>query len=111
MTVEYYRGSEDPNLAFWLVDVNGNLIDFSTGYAFEFKIGQPETTAIVTKTTGIAGAVGSGEEPTGTPNILITWEVDELDIEAGNYEWRLKATLGTRDRYFGGSFRVISVIG
>ena len=63
--LRYHRTAELPELAMWLEDDAGALIDFSSGWSFELKIGTPGSPALLTKTTGIAGAVGAGSEPDG----------------------------------------------
>ncbi len=98
MTITYPRGAERPALEIWWVDDDGGLIDFSTGYTFELKLGTPGSTAILTKTTGITGAAGAGVEPTGTPNITVAWAAGELDITPGGYVLQLVATTGGLDR-------------
>jgi hypothetical protein len=110
-TLRYYRTAERPDIKLWLADSNGNLIDFSTGYTFAFKLGNPGAAADFTKTTGIAGAVGAGVEPSGTPNITLTFTAAELDgLTAGAYLWQLRATTGGLDRYFQGPFHLHDVI-
>jgi hypothetical protein len=110
-TLRYYRTAERPDIKLWLADSNGNLIDFSTGYTFAFKLGNPGTAADFTKTTGITGAAGSGVEPTGTPNITLAFTAAELDaLTAGAYLWQIRATTGGLDRYFQGPFHLHDVI-
>jgi hypothetical protein len=111
-TLRYYRTAERPDIRLWLADSNGNLIDFSTGYTFQFKLGNPGTAADFTKTTGITGAAGSGIEPTGTPNITLSFTAAELDgLTAGACLWQLRATTGGLDRFFQGPFHLHDVIG
>lgn len=106
----YHRNAERPAAKMWLYDDDGALIDFSSGYTFSFKIGNPGSTALLTKTSNITGAVGSGAEPTGTPNITITWTAGELDITPSVYSWQLKATTSSLDRVFEGVFHVLDDI-
>ena len=108
--VSYHQGAERPALSLWLHDDDGDLIDFSSGYTFEFKIGSPGETAALTKTTGIAGAAGAGTEPDGTPNVTVTWAEDELDLTPGTYGWQLKATTSSLDRFFVGVLTILDVI-
>ncbi len=112
-TLRYYRTAERPDIRIWLLDDNGNLIDFSAGgWTFQFKLGNPGKTATFTKTSGITGAVGSGVEPTGTPNITLTFTAAELDgLTAGPSLWQLRATTSGLDRYFQGPFHLHDVIG
>jgi hypothetical protein len=109
--VKVYRGAERPALQFWLRDTAKNLIDFSTGYTFSFKIGYPGQAALLTKTSGIVGAAGSGVDPTGTPNVTVTFSAGELDnVPRGKYEWQITATTGGNDRPFLGPIEVAAVI-
>lgn len=84
--VQYIEGSDLPDLAFAWFDGNKVLIDFSTGYTFELKIGLRGRTALITKTTGITGAATS-------PNVTISWSTSgELNaLAAGNYTGQLTA--------------------
>lgn len=108
--LRYHSTAERPSVSMWLKDDDGSLIDFSTGYTFTFKIGITGNTAVLTKTTGIVGAVGSGSEPTGTPNVTIAWGTGELAITPGDYSWQLIATNAGADRLFEGRFRIDDVI-
>lgn len=110
-TLEYFRTAERPDLQMWLRPyVDGPLIDFS-GYTFVFKLGDPGQTAAFTKSIGITGAAGSGVEPTGVPNVVITFTAGELDAPAaGGYTWQLKATSGGLDRFYQGDFTLGDVI-
>jgi hypothetical protein len=105
----YHRNAERPAAKMWLFDDDGTLIDMS-GYTFSFKIGNPGVAALLTKTSNITGGAGEGIEPTGTPNITVTWAAGELDIEPGIYTWQLKASDSSMDRVFAGSFAVLDDI-
>lgn len=108
--LRYHQGAERPALKLWLLDDDGSLIDFSTGYTFELKVGLAGQVALLTKTTGIVGAAGAGVEPTGTPNVTVSWAAAELAITVGAYSWQLKATTGGLDRYFSGVFHVLAAL-
>jgi len=108
--VKYHRGAERPTLRMWLFDDSGALIDFSSGYSFSLKIGTPGVAAVLTKTSGITGAAGSGTAPGGVPNLVVAWAADELDIAVNTYEWQLTATVGGLDRKFSGPFRILDVV-
>jgi hypothetical protein len=108
--IRYRRTAERPDLALWLLDDDGTLIDFSTGYTFQLKIGDPGSTALLTKTLNITGATGAGVEPTGTPNITIGWAAGELDITPGTYELQLTATTASADREFVMPIQIMDVI-
>lgn len=108
--LRYHAGAERPALKLWLQDDDGTLIDFSSGYSFELRVGLPGQTPLLTKTSGIVGAAGAGVEPTGTPNVTISWTSGELAITVGAYSWQLKATTGGLDRYFSGVFHVLATL-
>jgi hypothetical protein len=111
MSLVYFRTAERPDLQFWLQDDDGVLINFASGYTFAWRLGTPGDAAVFEKTTGIAGAAGAGTEPSGTPNIVLTFTADELDdVTAGNYVWQLQATTSTLDRFFEGTIRIKDVI-
>lgn len=105
----YVRSAERPAAKMWLYDDDGTLIDFS-GYSHVLKVGNPGSTAVLTKSSNITGGSGSGVEPTGTPNITITWAAGELDITPGVYTWMLTSTSGSLDRVFSGSFHILDDI-
>lgn len=107
--LRYHQGAEEPDCKLWLQDDDGTLIDFSSGYAFEFKVGEAGS-VLLTKSSGIVGAAGAGVEPTGTPNITVSWSAGDLAITPGAYSWQLKATTGGLDRYFGGVFQVLATL-
>lgn len=112
MTIAYYRTAERPAIKLWLLDDDGALVDFSTGYTFEFKLGAPGAAAAFTKTTGIVGAAGSGTEDSGTPNVTVTFTAGEIDaLAVGATMWQIRATAsGSLDRVYQGSFTVHDVI-
>ncbi|HRD59393.1 hypothetical protein [uncultured Nocardioides sp.] len=111
-TLTYYRTAERPAIKLWLLDDDGTLIDFSTGYTFEFKLGRPGAAATLTKTTGITGAAGSGTETSGTPNVNVSFTAGELDalVPKGNTTWQLRTTTGGVDRVWQGPFKLLDVI-
>lgn len=109
-TLEYAKGAEKPDLQIWWESSTASLIDFSTGYTFQLKIGNEDQSALLTKTTGITGAAGSGSEPSGTPNVSIVWADGELAITPGLYSLQLKATSAAGDRYMFGTIKIGRVI-
>lgn len=108
--LRYYATADSPVLQMWVYDDNDDLIDFSSGYTFVFKIGNPGETALLTKSSGITGDVGAGEEPTGTPNIVITFTAGQLALAPGTYSWNLTATSASLDRVFGGAITILDTI-
>jgi hypothetical protein len=110
-TLTYYRTAERPDIRLWLLDDDGDLIDFSSGYSFTFKVGLRGSAALFTKTTSITGAAGSGTEDTGTPNVTIAFTAAELDsVTAGKWQWQLRATSSSLDRIYQGTFNLLDVI-
>lgn len=111
-TIAYYQSAERPALQLWLLDEDGDLIDFSTGYSFSFKLGTPGSAATFSKTSGITGAAGSGTEMSGgTPNVSIAFSAGELAaLTPKGYTAQLTATTGGLDRVFQFGFRLGKVI-
>ncbi len=102
--------AERPGWNIWWLDDAGELIDFSSGYTFSLKIGPRNGTALLTKTTGITGAAGSGVEPTGTPNVVVTWSTGELAIAQGVYRLELTATTSSTDRVLACDVAITGVV-
>lgn len=106
-----YRTAERPDLHMWLEDDDGDLVDFSSGYTFAFKLGRPGQSAIFTKTSGITGAAGAGVEPTGTPNVTVSFTAGELDsVSITTCVGQLRATSSSLDRVFQFDVKVKDVI-
>jgi len=96
-----HRTAELPDLKLWLLDDDGSLINFATGYTFTFKLGRPGAAATFTKSSGITGAAGSGTETSGTPNLTVSFTAAELDsLTPGKITGQITATSGGRDRVF-----------
>jgi len=108
--VSYHSTADRPALELWLLDDDDTLIDFSSGYTFSFKIGTPGTAALLTTTTGVTGAAGAGTEPTGTPNIVVTWTAGQLALAVGTYTGQLTATTSGLDRLFQFPFAITDVV-
>lgn len=109
--ITYYRTADLPALKLWIFDDDGSLINFATGWTFVLKIGDPGSAALLTKgPSGIAGAAGSGVEPTGVPNVVVTWSAGEINLTAGTYGLQLTATSGGLDRVFAAPFVILDVI-
>ena len=86
MTYEWTVGDDLPDLPVeWKED--GVLIDFSSGWTFELKVGSPGSAAAFTKTSGFTGAATS-------PNLVIQFATSgELNtLAAGRYTAQLRAT-------------------
>jgi len=111
----YHITADRPAAKLWLEDDDGTLIDFSTGYTFTLLIGDKGSAAKLTKASGITGAAGSGKEPTGVPNVTVTWSAGEIaasSVVAGQsyvFELTARAT-GSLDRVFEGMFEVRRVV-
>jgi hypothetical protein len=109
--LQYHARAERPIVQMWLYDDDGELIDFSDPlYSFAMRIGNPGSTAVLNKTSGIVGAAGSGVAPTGSGNIQVYWDIAELDIEPGLYAWQLVATHTALDRVFDGTIQILDAI-
>ena len=107
----YFRTAERPDVQMWLLDDDGTLIDFSTGYTFTFKLGAAGSDAVYTKTTLITGTAGAGVEGDGTPNIILQFLPGELDdVDPGSYSWQLVARTGGMDRVFRERITILDVI-
>jgi hypothetical protein len=110
-SLTYFKTAERPDIAMWIVDDDGDLVDFSTGYTFTWKLGDPGSAATFTKTTLITGAAGSGTEISGTPNIMLQFAAAELDaVTADNYTWQLTATTSSLSRVYQGRITIRDVI-
>ncbi len=113
--LSYAITADRPAAELWLYDDDGTLIDFSSvSYTWSLKVGNKGEAALLTKSSGIAGAVGAGVEPSGTANCVITWTAGEIaasNVVAGSvYAFQLTATISSLDRVFEGQFEVKSVI-
>lgn len=86
MTVTYIAGAELGDLEVTWQDSDGAVIDFSTGYTFQVKVGR-RGSASFTKTTGITGAATA-------PNVVIAWSTSgELNnLPANDYTVQIVAT-------------------
>lgn len=79
MAVEYFKGSELPNIELTWNDSDGALRDFSTGWTFVARVGTSGAAALVQKTTGITGG-------NTAPNVVISWDTSELaSLTPGEY--------------------------
>lgn len=103
-TVSYTLGAELPDVAIAWTDEAGNLIDFSTGWTFQVKVGNPGEAALLTKTGGITGAATS-------PNLTIAWSAGELDaVGSGAWSCQVKATNAGKDRIRTFSLKLLPAI-
>ncbi len=110
MALRYKKTADRPALKLWLLDDDLSLIDLST-YTFSLKVGHIGSAALLTKASNIAGAVGAGAEPSGTPNCVVTWTAGELAVlAAGLYDFEITCTLGGLDRVFTDSLEIVEVI-
>lgn len=89
MSLNYFVGDELP--AFEAsITLNGQTVDFTSGWAFTVKLTQGATT--VTKTSGITGS------SSGT--ITVAWATGELNIAQGRWRLQLTATRTADQRQF-----------
>lgn len=99
-TYEIFVGESLPTLGLFLRE-NGQLVTgLAAGHTFELKVAALDGDVLITKTDGIAGQVGAGFPPLGTPNLLIQWAAtDELDkLVAGSFLAQLKVTRDSDSR-------------
>ena len=68
---QYTRGAELPSITIEALDADGLPIDFSTGWTFEVKVGEPGKTALVTTTTVVGAAT--------KPNLTVNFAPGVLD--------------------------------
>lgn len=92
-----FIGDETPIPIWW--EINGTLVDFTTGYTFEAKLyraNDSTKTAVFTKTTGFTGAAGGGTQSSGTPNLTIAWatsgELNTGTLTGGRHVLQVTAT-------------------
>ena len=91
-----------PDLSFTWVDVNGDPINFSTGWSFSMNIGRPPNSAVLTKTSGIIGYSGND----GGANLVVSWNDHELSsLTGGRWYFVITATQvpGGKQRILNGS--------
>lgn len=91
-------GAELPDWAFAWKDSLGAVIDFSSGYTYTLKIGNPGSAAVYTQTDDITGAATA-------PNVTVAFDANDLDsIPTGTYAGHLRARRGSdskdRDLWF-----------
>lgn len=113
LRITYHKTAERPDIRLWLSDDDGSLINFASGWTFVFKIGYLGETALVTKSSGITGAAGSGVPPpgVGTPNLTIGVTAGELDtIAASLYTGQVKATNSGLDRFYQFELQIRDVV-
>lgn len=90
MSLNYHQGDELPAFEA-TITLNGQTVDFTTGWTFTVKLTAPGQTT-VTKTSGITGA------STGT--ITVAWAAGELNITPGRWRLQLTATRTADQRQF-----------
>lgn len=106
-----HRTAERPSIEMWLEDADGALIDLSSGYSYSLKLGEVGSAAAFTKTSGFTGAAGSGEEPSGVPNLTIAFTAAELDsLTPGPCTGQLTLTTSSLDRVFQFGVQIRDVI-
>lgn len=95
--IKYVSGAELDPARWWLTDGIGQLLDLSAGYDFSLWLVK-DGTVVLAKTTGLAGGIGAGIEPTGDPSLTATWAQGELDLPAGEYVVQIQAHHTASDR-------------
>lgn len=111
--LQWHQNAELPQLRVWWEDDDGNLVDFSAGVvSWEVKIGDAGGCSQLLKTSGITGAVGSGIESTGTPNVTVDWSAGELDITPDIYTLQITARYSSlSDRVMTAPLRILPAVG
>ena len=104
----YNQGVTTPSAKLWIYDDDGTLLDLSAASGFVVKIGARKQAAKLSKSAGIAGAVGAGTEPTGTPNLVITWSGTELNIAPGT--WLIQVSMSSGARMWEGEIEILANI-
>lgn len=108
--IRYYRTAERPDIELWLYASDGVTLPDLSSHTVEFKIGVPGETAIFTKAA--TGQAGSGTEPNGTPNVVVTIVAGDLDdVEPGQWAYQVRATSGGLDQYWQEDFELRDIIG
>ena len=111
MRIAWHRSAELPSLKLWWYDDDDEtLVDLSAVSSWSLKIGHPGSAALLTKTTGITGAAGSGSEPDGTPNVVVAWSAGELNLTPGAYGFQITATTASGDRVLLATIEIRDVI-
>ena len=89
-TLEYPTPAASlPDASFLWYDNAGNLIDFSTGWTFTMKIGQPPNGSNIYKTSGFYGFASVN----GSANLVVRWANGELSsLKSGRYYFQITAT-------------------
>ena len=85
--------------------MNGQPIDFSAGWSFGVKVGEPGKTAVVTAST----VVGTGSKP----NLTIDWEAGALNalVVGVTYTVQLSCTNASHpDRIYTTQIRVVDAV-
>jgi hypothetical protein len=103
----YVAGSVLPSAQLWWRDGGNNLIDFSAASAWQVKIVDKTNRTLLTKTTGVTGAAGSGVEGLGVPNVVVAWAAGELDVSPGEHTLFVRATQAGAVRYL---YRPITIV-
>jgi len=89
-TLEYPTPAASlPDANFLWLDSTGNPLDFSTGWTFQMKIGQPPNPAQIIKTSGINGFTSIN----GSSNLVVVWAQNELSsLSSGRWYFQITAT-------------------
>ena len=102
MTIVYPSPTASlPDAAFCWQDNNGDVIDFSSGWTFELKLGRTPAPSVVTKTAGITGQ-------STAPNIIVQWAPNELAVLTPGF-WTIQLTAtytDGRQRIFSGTMKI-----
>lgn len=101
----YTRGAELPAITIEALDADGLPIDFSSGWTFEVKVGEPGKTALVTTTTVVGASV--------KPNLTVNFAAGALDVLTigTTYTCQVACTNGTgQARIYATQLRVVDAV-
>lgn len=102
---QYTRGAELPSITIEALDADGQPIDFSSGWTFQVKVGEPGKTALVT-TTSVGGAAAK-------PNLTVNFAPGLLDaLTTGvTYTCQVACTnAGGQARIYATQLRVVDAV-
>lgn len=102
---QYTRGAELPAITIEALDADGLPIDFSTGWTFEVKVGEPGKTALVTTTSVVGASV--------KPNLTVNFAAGALDVLTigTTYTCQVACTNGSgQARIYATQLRVVDAV-
>jgi hypothetical protein len=101
----YTAGAELPAITIEALDADGQPINFSSGWTFEVKVGEPGKTAVVTAST-VTGAAT-------VPNLTVNWTAGALDslVVGTVYTVQIMATnIAGQSRIYTSQIRIVGAV-